>query len=66
MGIHYNEFHGPLDYILNPEDLTFVDGHVALPKKPGLGVEVNKELVWKRMKIRMRGRILYGDIRMVP
>ena len=45
MGIHYNEYHGPLDYILNPEDLAFVDGHVDLPKKPGLGVTVNKELV---------------------
>jgi len=45
MGIHYNEFYSPLDYIKNPEDFAFVDGYVALPKKPGLGVEVNKELV---------------------
>ena len=45
MGIHYNEYHGVLDYILNPEDLTFTDGYVEFPKKPGLGVEVNKELV---------------------
>ena len=27
------------------DDFAFVDGYVALPKKPGLGVEVNKELV---------------------
>lgn len=45
MGIHYNEFHGPLDYILNPETYTFIDGHVAIPKLPGLGVTVNRELV---------------------
>ena len=45
MGIHYNEFHGPLDYIRNPETYTFREGHVAIPKLPGLGVEVNKELV---------------------
>ena len=45
MGIHYNEFHGPLDYILNPETYTFTDGSVQIPKLPGLGVEVNKELV---------------------
>jgi len=45
MGIHYNEFHGPLDYILNPETYTFTDGHVDISKLPGLGVEVNKELV---------------------
>ena len=45
MGIHYNEFHGPLDYILNPETYTFIDGHVDISKLPGLGVEVNKALV---------------------
>ena len=45
MGIHYNEFYGPLDYILNPETYTFIEGSVKIPKLPGLGVEVNKELV---------------------
>ena len=45
MGIHYNEFHDPLDYILNPEDFKFVDGYINLPRKPGLGVEVNKALI---------------------
>lgn len=45
MGIHYNEFHGPLDYILNPETFAFLDGHVEIPRLPGLGIEINKELV---------------------
>ena len=45
MGIHYNAYHEPLDYILNKEDLAFRDGHVELPKRPGLGVEVNETLV---------------------
>lgn len=45
IGIHYNEHHDPLDYIKNPEDFRFVHGYVAMPKKPGLGVEINKELV---------------------
>ena len=45
MGIHYNEFHGPRDYIRNPETYAFVDGHVEIPKLPGLGVEVNRDLV---------------------
>ena len=45
MGIHYNEFHGPLDYIRTPETYAFVDGHVEIPKLPGLGVEVNRDLV---------------------
>ena len=45
MGIHYNKGRSVLDYIKNPEDFAFVDGYVQLPKRPGLGVEVNKELV---------------------
>ena len=45
MGIHYNEFHGPLDYIRNPETYEFRDGHVEIPQLPGLGIEVNKDLV---------------------
>lgn len=45
MGIHYNKFHGPLDYIRNPETYEFKDGCVAIPQLPGLGIEVNRELV---------------------
>ena len=45
MGIHYNVGKSVLDYVDNPEDFRFVDGYVKLPTKPGLGVEVNKELV---------------------
>ena len=50
MGIHYNKGAGVLDYILNKEDLDFVDGDVRLPKKPGIGVEINKELVLEEAK----------------
>ena len=45
IGIHYNVGKSVLDYIKNPEDFVFTDGFVALPRKPGLGVEINKELV---------------------
>lgn len=45
IGIHYNVGKSVLDYVKNPEDFTFVGGSVELPKKAGLGVEVNKELV---------------------
>ncbi len=45
IGIHYNVGKSVLDYVKNGEDFAFVDGYVALPQKPGLGVEVNKELV---------------------
>ena len=45
IGIHYNVGKEVLDYALNKEDFKFTDGYVDLPKRPGLGVEVNKELV---------------------
>lgn len=45
MGIHYNVGKSVLDYVHNKGDFAFVDGFVQLPKRPGLGVEVNKELV---------------------
>ena len=34
-----------LDYVNNREDFVFAGGFVNLPKLPGIGVEVNKELV---------------------
>lgn len=50
IGIHYNVGKSVLDYALNREDFDFVDGFVALPKQPGLGVSVNKELVLEEAK----------------
>lgn len=45
IGIHYNVGKSVLDYVENRKDFAFTDGFVRLPQKPGLGVEVNKELV---------------------
>ena len=45
IGIHYNVGKSVLDYVNNREDFAFTDGFVSLPRKPGLGVEVNMELV---------------------
>ncbi|RGE74589.1 galactonate dehydratase [Eisenbergiella massiliensis] len=45
IGIHYNVGKSVLDYVNNREDFEFTDGFVKLPRKPGLGVEVNRELV---------------------
>lgn len=45
IGIHYNVGKSVLDYITNPEDFEFVDGYANLPKLPGMGVNINKELV---------------------
>lgn len=50
MGIHYNVGKTVLDYVLNKEDFAFVDGYARLPRRPGLGVEVNKELVVEENK----------------
>ena len=50
IGIHYNVGKSVLDYVRNGEDFRFVDGRVQLPVKPGLGVEVNRELVLEENK----------------
>ena len=45
IGIHYNVGKEVLDYALNKEDFRFENGRAKLPVRPGLGIEVNKELV---------------------
>ena len=45
MGIHYNVGKSVLDYVNNKDDFKFTDGCAMLPKLPGLGVDVNRELV---------------------
>ena len=50
IGIHYNVGKSVLDYVTNQDNFRFVDGRVALPVRPGLGVEVNKELVLEENK----------------
>ncbi|MCQ2401275.1 MAG: galactonate dehydratase [Lachnospiraceae bacterium] len=50
IGIHYNVGKSVLDYIHNKEDFAFTDGYVDLPVKPGLGVDVNRELVLEENK----------------
>ena len=50
IGIHYNVGKTVLDYVENKKDFDFVDGFVELPRLPGLGVEVNKELVIEENK----------------
>ncbi|MBR4334944.1 MAG: galactonate dehydratase [Clostridia bacterium] len=50
IGIHYNVGKSVLDYVKNGEDFKFTDGFVGLPQLPGLGVEVNRELVLEENK----------------
>jgi galactonate dehydratase len=48
MGIHYNVGNDVLDYLIDPEPLKIVDGYIAAPTGPGLGVEINEEFVVER------------------
>ena len=50
IGIHYNVGKSVLDYVKNQDDFRFTDGFVDLPKLPGLGVDVNRELVLEENK----------------
>ncbi len=50
IGIHYNVGKSVLDYVKNQDDFKFTDGFVDLPKRAGLGVDVNKELVIEENK----------------
>ena len=50
IGIHYNVGKSVLDYVKNQNDFRFVGGFVDLPKLPGLGVDVNRELVLEENK----------------
>ena len=45
LGIHYNRGSDLLDYIKNPGVFEYRDGKVKIPSAPGLGVEVNEELL---------------------
>ena len=50
IGIHYNVGKSVLDYVKNKEDFKFTNGFVNFPTKPGLGVDVNKELIIEENK----------------
>ena len=45
LGIHYNVDNDLLDYLVDPAVFTLVDGHVARPTAPGLGIEVDEVAV---------------------
>lgn len=48
LGIHYNEANDLMDYVTNPEVFAYSDGMVAIPRGPGLGIEVNEAYVTER------------------
>ena len=51
LGIHYNQGSDLLDYLVDPKVFDYKNGVVPMPKKPGLGIEINEELVIEKAKI---------------
>lgn len=50
LGIHYNEGSDLLDYLVNKEVFKYKDGYVETPDNPGLGIEIDEELVRSEAK----------------
>jgi galactonate dehydratase len=51
LGIHYNVGNDLLDYLVDPDVLRFVDGHVERPIGPGLGVTVDEAAVRRAAEV---------------
>lgn len=47
LGIHYNKGFDLLDFVKNKEIFQYKDGFLEIPKGPGLGLEIDEELVEK-------------------
>ncbi len=45
LGIHYNKGFDLLDFVNNKEIFEYKEGYVELPTKPGLGLDLNEELI---------------------
>ncbi len=56
LGIHYNVGHDLLNFVTNPEALSPVEGFLAIPEMPGLGVAIDEEAVREADKERHRWR----------
>jgi galactonate dehydratase len=50
LGIHYNVGNDLLDYVSDPGRFRYQDGFVTIPSGPGLGIDVNEELVIERAR----------------
>ncbi|CAJ2236791.1 galactonate dehydratase [Companilactobacillus paralimentarius] len=45
LGIHYNQGFDLLDFVKNKEIFQYKDSYVQLPKKPGLGIEMDEDMI---------------------
>jgi galactonate dehydratase len=48
LDIHYNRTSDVLDYLVDPGVFDYEDGYVGLPTDPGLGIEVDENVVRER------------------
>jgi galactonate dehydratase len=51
LGIHYNVGNDLLDYVRNRDAFAYDGGYLAVPTGPGLGVEIDEELVRERARL---------------
>lgn len=51
IGIHYNQGADLLDYIVNKDDFRIEDGCIRRNTKPGLGVEIDEDVVKEMAKV---------------
>jgi len=56
LGIHYNQTSDLLDYLRDPSVFAYRDGHVAIPQGPGLGVDVDEDVVRRMAEVGHRWR----------
>lgn len=45
LGIHYNKGFDLLDFVKNKEIFQFNEGYLEIPKKPGLGIDIDEHMV---------------------
>ena len=48
LDIHYNEGTDELDYLADPSVFEYDEGYVDLPEDPGLGIEIDEDVVRER------------------
>lgn len=48
LDIHYNAESDVLDYLADPDDFAFEDGYVDVPTGPGLGIDLDEDVIRER------------------
>lgn len=51
LGIHYNQGNDLLDYLTDPSVFEYQNGYVSFPTGPGLGINVNEDVVREAAKV---------------